>query len=115
MKLIDKKTLLQMPRGTVFAKKSQTCCETNPVLVLRNCMARDFTYVNVSSFDFGKSYTENDEAFFTLEEKPGTSIEMHLSEQRDGLFEDDEMYYVFSKNEVQQMIDVLTGALKTGY
>lgn len=115
MKLINKKDLLQMPKGTVFAKKSTVFCVTNPILVLRDCMDRDFTYVDVSSFDFGNSYTETDEAFFTLEEKSGTSIEMYLSEQRDGLFEDDEMYYVFSKNEVQQMIDVLTGALKTGY
>lgn len=115
MKLIDKKTLLQMPRGTVFAKKSQTHCETNPILVLRDCLERDFTCVDVSNFCTGRDWTENDDAYLKLEDQPGINIEMHLSEYRDGLFNDDEMYYVFSKNEVRQMIDVLTEALKTGY
>ena len=104
-----------MSKGTVFAKKTNVFTETCPVLVLGDCYSRGFCYVNVSSFHFGEDYRDTDDAFFALEENVVDNIEMELLGSRDGLFDDDEMYYVFSKNEVQQMVNVLTEALKTAY
>lgn len=115
MKLISKRILLQMPKGTVFAKKTRVFTETSPILVLGDCSDRDFYYINISSFCFGESDLDTDDAFFALDRSMGRNIEMELCVSRDGLFDDDEMYYVFSKKEVEQMIDVLTEALKVGY
>lgn len=115
MKLIDRKTLLQMPKGTVFAKKTQIFEETSPILVLGECLKNDFFYVNISSFSYGNGSIDTCDAFWSLEKNLGENIEMELWEGRDGMFDDEEMYYVFSKDEVQQMVDELTEALKTGY
>ena len=58
---------------------------------------------------------QTDDAIYRMEVNPSESFEMELGIERDGLFEDDEQYYIFSRNEVQQMVDVLTQALKDGY
>lgn len=115
MKLVNRQELLQMPKGTVFAKKDETFMQTIPIMILGDCFENDFTYIDLSSFYYGGSSEDSCNAYFYLEDELGQSLEMELAELRDGLFQDDEMYYILSKNEVQQIIDALTKSLKSAY
>ena len=115
MKLVNRKEFLQMPKGTVFAKKTSVTTETCPVQVLVRTFDDDFMSVDITSFSYWKDGLDTGDAFYRMEVNPSESFEMELGIERDGLFEDEEQYYIFSRNEVQQMVDVLTQALKDGY
>ena len=115
MKLINRKEFLQMPKGTVFAKKEIMTPHTFLVQVLVRTFDDDFMSVDITSFAYWKDGLDTADAFYRMEVNPSESFEMELGITRDGLFEDEEQYYIFSRNEVQQMVDVLTQALKDGY
>ena len=104
-----------MPKGTVFAKKEIMTPHTFLVQVLVRTFDDDFMSVDITSFSYWKDGLDTADAIYRMEENPSESFEMELGITRDGLFEDEEQYYIFSRNEVQQMVDVLTQALKDGY
>ena len=111
MILVDRKTFLGMPIGTVFSK-----CPDNRVYgiissiqVLTNVGKCDFSSVDIGCWhpkegDFADAWSS------VLDDKK--AVEMELSDMRDGLYDESEMYYIFSKDEVQQMVNLLTDALK---
>lgn len=130
MKVVDRKTFLTMPEGTVYCK-----------IQFRAPTSNEHAYSNSgwdSSFDIenpsikGES-TEND--FYTCgigdfqakEGDPmdvlqdicdnlGKEVPFEMAGGRDGLYDDTHVYFaIYSRDEVQEMITELQESLKTAY
>lgn len=109
MKLVDRKNFLGMPIGTVFCKctNGKAFGITSSIQVLTDIGKCDFNSIDLGCWHPRKG----DLADGWIGVCEGKSIEMELSDMRDGLYDESEMYYIFSKNEVEQMIETLTEAL----
>lgn len=110
MKLVDRKTFLGMPIGTIFCKCSykNVLGIISSIQVLTDVGRNDFNSVDLGCWHPKDS--DFNEGWVSVQE--GEVIEMELSDMRDGLYDESEMYYIFSKDEIQQMVELLTDALK---
>lgn len=110
MKLVERNTFLGMPIGTVFCK----CIDDNVLGIASSIQVlTDVGKCDFSSVDLGCWHPKNNEfAEGWISVCEGNAIEMELSDMRDGLYDKTEKYYIFSKEEVQQMVEALTGALE---
>lgn len=52
---------------------------------------------------------EHSDNFFAMFDGESRTVD-YEEECRDGLYNDDDMYYVFGRSEVKQLIDVITNA-----
>ena len=127
MKIVYRKTFLQMPKGTVFCKfpiKQESeghnyCFEIGAPSILDEPLKNDFLLTHLGSDLFPKSANGSDDTFEILSEMQhnlGTEVAFEHWGGRDGLYEDDNVgFAVYSREEVQEMIDLLQEALKNGY
>lgn len=117
MKIVDRKTFLQMPEGTVFCKIGKNdCFISEPCVKHEPLCGNDFFNTGISDFMFGNGSDDFTEAIFAMQQDPTKEYEMELWGGRDGYFEGSEIrFLIFSKSEVQQMIELLQEALKNGY
>lgn len=93
MKLVDRKTLLQMPKGTVFAKQSHVSCYTHPIYVLQEVVGEQYFAIDITSFHVGKAHFDTTSAYLMLEQKPGINIDMRLCKATEWIRMDDDKYY----------------------
>lgn len=127
MKIVDRKTFLQMSKGTVFCKFpiNQDGCGTHYCLgigapsILDDPNKIDFFRTKLGSDLFPKSADGSDdmiEILFEMQRNLGMEVAFEHWGGRDGLYEDDSVgFAVYSREEVQEMIDLLQEALKNGY
>ena len=111
MRLVDRKTFLGMPIGTIFCKKSykNVLGIISSIQVLTDVGRNDFNSIDLGCWHPKDS--DFSEGWVRVQDE-GETIEMELSDMRDGLYDESEMYYIFSKDEIQQMVEVLIDALK---
>lgn len=130
MKIVDRKTFLAMPEGTVYCK-----------IQFRAANADEHAYAENgwdSTFDIGNPYIKgvsltND--FYTcgigdfmakegnpmdvlqdICDNPGKEVPFELAGGRDGFFDDTHVYFaIYSCDEVQEMINYLQESLRTAY
>ncbi len=111
MKIVDLKTFLAMPVGTVFCKYEP--CFFGPLSIKgENCGERDFFFQQVTdsidAHDSGEFIRLLDEA-----QQTGSEIAFDLEcQQRDGCFEDDQLFSVWHPNDVRALIQRLHMALE---
>lgn len=134
MKIVDRKTFLSMPEGTVFCK-IQTHCATKD----DNCISDfgwDYVFgltspkIKGESFgdDFyvqglgdmspigGKCSDDYFDALYDMSKDQNKEIPFELCGGRDGLYETNNVQFaIFSKDEVEEIIRELQTALKKGY
>lgn len=110
MKIVDRKTFLAMPEGTVY-------CPYEPSVfgclsIKSTSSANDFVYLDLSTaIRCTDSFDWSDKLDDSLEN--GTSLEMDFegSYARDGAYVEDELYAVWEAADVQQLINLLQAAL----
>jgi len=109
MRIIDRKTFLEQPPGTVYAKYEP--CFFGPLLIKGDSLPNDFGYQQIAdAIDCTGSGDFADKLFFAQEN--GESIPMDFDCQgRDGLFDDDQLFAVFDRVDVEQLIARLKDAL----
>lgn len=116
MRIVDRATFLAMPAGTVFAKYQP--CVFGDLLIKGETLAGgiDFRYQQiVDSLDVGGS-GEFVDRLHLAEAKgaAGPEIEMDFNcESRDGLFDADQLFAVWSRDDVEALINRLGRTLET--
>lgn len=127
MKIVDRKTFLQMPKGTVFCKIPLKCegdgkhylLRISAPSVLNWASDVDFSGTNIGDDLWPKaaeSGYEADEMLYDMQYHLGKEVPFEHCSGRDGLFEDSNVgFAIYSREEVQAMIDILQQALKDSY
>jgi hypothetical protein len=107
MKIVDRKTFLSLPFNTVYAKYK-------PCVFDEICIKGDSTDFN----DFWVQYLltverEGEEVFDVLDRmEKGDNVRLDLKcESRDGLFDEDQMFAVFEKDDITNLINRLEECL----
>ena len=130
MKIVDRKTFLTLPAGTVYCKIQFR----NPLPTEHACASHGWD----SSFDIenpyikGESLTndfyccglgseypkegENFDALRDICDNLGKEVPFEMAGGRDGFFDDTHVHFaIYSRDEVQEMINELQESLKTAY
>lgn len=123
MKIVNRQTFLQMPKGTVYSKiqlSSQGdgknyCFGINSPAILYEAYNKDFFPVHLGS-DLAPIDGDFMLRLDTMISNLGLEVPFEHCSGRDGLFEDDNVgFAIYSREEVQEMIDLLQQALEDGY
>ncbi len=131
MKIIDRETFKRMPKGTVFCKfprldeRTRTYCkypfsiQIQKPCVLSGPLDADFGYTPVGSLEAcaADDDSSNMAILVDMERHPGKEYPFEHWTGRDGMYEENDQvgFAIYSRQEVQQMIDLLQQALKDGY
>ncbi|MDD6017150.1 MAG: hypothetical protein PUC18_12910 [Prevotellaceae bacterium] len=132
MKIVDRKTFMQMPKGTVFCKfpriNEATRSYDNYLFGISEPYVKmedtdedsvDFCAMGIGSGlepigSTGSSETDN--ILTDMERNPGKEVAFEYSCGRDGMYEGDEVgFAIFSCDEVMLMIRTLQESLSTAY
>lgn len=103
MKIINKEEFLQLPEGTVFL-------EFKPYVfgdfkIKGETIGRDYLEVDLNNvfLDVDDTVTAIDEALIT-----NSSFDVNFNVyNRNGMFDDEQMYAVYEQNEIEKLIAVL--------
>lgn len=132
MKIVDRKTFMQMPKGTVFCKFPRFNEETRsyddylfgisePYVKMDDTDKEsvDFYAMGIGSGlePIGSTDSiDTDDILTDMERNPGKEVAFEYRYGRDGMYEGDKVgFAIFSRDEVQAMIGLLQEALNKGY
>jgi hypothetical protein len=130
MKIVDRKTFLTMPEGTVYCKIQFRAPLPTERAVAKHGWDSSFDienpYIKGKSLadDFycvglGSDYPKEGDHFDVLQDicdHLGKEVSFEMAGGRDGLFEDTHVHFaIYSRDEVQEMIDELQKALTQAY
>lgn len=116
MKIVDRKTFLQMPEGTIYAKaESLPSLDFGPLEIKGETIGPDW-YVQRLVGDFvgdndGMEWADSFEAMHKGEER---AVDLDIV-CRDGLFDDDQLFAVFDKADAESLLARIATALQEGY
>ena len=130
MKIVNRQQFLQMPEGTVFCKiqfrdplPGELAYSKNgwdAALGIENpsikgeSFSNDFYAVGIG--DFAPKEGDDFEVLHDMGENLGKEVPFEMFACRDGFFDDTHVHFaIYSREEVQQMINELQEALKTAY
>ena len=130
MKIVNRQQFLQMPKGTVFCKFPLTDngdasgmtfgierpCILNEVIYGFNGEPIDFWATDLGFMYYGDSSEALFDKLYEMRDNLGMEAPFEHAQDRDAVYEDDNVgFAIFSREEVQQMIDLLQEALKNAY
>lgn len=106
MKLVDRKTFLQLPKGTVFQKYTPKMFEDLQIKT-KDKYTNDFRADNPIGCIDGDDFIADTDRL-----ENGEEVKLHFHTSfRDGLFEEDEMYAIWNKEDIQGLIERLQETL----
>lgn len=112
MKIINRKEFLQMPNSTLFMKASpefgdfDMCFPAGELMIKEESLSNDFVYSDFVDIDCSHS----DEFFYKIAAMRNEKLDIPVScneTSRDGIFDDSELYIVFSKEDIKTMVEKL--------
>jgi hypothetical protein len=113
MRIVDLKTFMSMPDGTIFAKAKEYLHQALSIKV--QSLNGDFLYQSLSMYQYDSKNEDNMCVLYEVENE-GRVVEMNYERcARDGLFEEDELFAVLDKEDVVKLIARLNRALEDGY
>lgn len=118
MRIVDRKTFLAMPVGTVFAKYDPSIIREpmvkNDSVAVRGELV-DFRYISLT--DQIDCYGTDDMlGILDLAEIEGRPFALHFNtESRDGLYDADQLFAVWDRDDLEGLISRLQSALAEGY
>lgn len=121
MKLYNKKDFLKLPEGTVYFDKPQIDghdCLWVGSLHIKGESIKDFDFFhsNINSPWFKNCADSNDQVDLWNKVFAGEDVDLDFdSYNRDGMYDDDDKYYVLNKSEVSELIRILTEAYDMAY
>lgn len=111
MRIVDRKTFLAMPIGTVY-QKYQPCCFDALMIKGETCASNDWFEQEIGGNIVG---TNNSEEFFTaceaMQRGETRAIDFDI-QGRDGLFDNEQLFAVWDRDDVTNLIARLTLALE---
>jgi len=113
MKIVNREQFLSLPTGTLFSKYSP--CVFEDLRIKGDTCGNDFVVQQISdAVDASSSAEFVDLLSFAVEE--GRSVNLNFDYAgRDGLFDKDQLFAVWERKDVEQLIDRLQQALREGY
>ena len=113
MKIVDLNTFLKLPNGTVYAKF--TPCEFEDICVKEFADNElDWIYsplLEVDADELSDVYNITNESYVE-----GTSFNLDVNyTRRDGFFDTKQLFAVYEKHDLVQLIDKLNDSLKKAY
>lgn len=114
MRIVDRKTFLLMPEGTVFSKFEPVIFSA-PMIKGEHCGGFDFRFMGLAD---EVDCDSSEERYEILHEAvtAGRQFDLHFNTQsRDGLFDDDQLFAVWGRKDVEGLISRLGQALQEGY
>ena len=112
MRIVKREEFMKMPANTVFSKVAPWFIDELMIKGDTSCTGVDFYYQSIQ--DAIKSDSSED-FFHRLEDSQLTGRELEMDfnyEGRDGLFDKDQMFAVWSARDVRSLIDRLQECLK---
>lgn len=113
MRIVNRKTFLQLPAGTVFSKYSP--CIFGDLSIKGDTVSNDFLVQDI----VGSIDSETDSGYYdkiNASEKDGVSLKMDFDVMgRDGLFDDDQLFAIWERDDVIGLRDRLKDALDSAY
>lgn len=113
MKIVDRKTFLALPAGTVYSKYAPCHCEE--IAIKHSTIAdNDWVYTSIDTISFVDSDGSSDLYDTLLAAQVGDSINTDItmdSAYRDGLFDNEQQFMIYSKDDTKKLIDLLTQTL----
>lgn len=125
MKIVDRKTFLAMPAGTVYAKwgkageypKDQDL--TYDEVAVKGDTVANVDWVEMPLLawpeDCGDSGAWADAMHAAINGKPTAPLDIGDGGSRDGLFDDDQLFAVFERVEVERLVALFQDCLATAY
>lgn len=125
MKIVDRKTFLQMPSGTVFCKLPMRADDEyhDPLLEGQPLMVKcdsikdykgeyiDFFFKSVGWGLVASCYEDQHDALVYMQQHPGEDVRFSHVVERDGAFEADGVgFAILSEKEIASIKDMLSGA-----
>ena len=110
MRIVNREKFLQLPKGTVYAEYEP--CIFGALSIKSNCTSsgNDFYFAIVNSVESSGSEEMLDRLIEMKENGKSFPIELDVT-YRDGCFNDDQLYAVWEKEDVQSLITVLQKSL----
>lgn len=108
MRIVDRKTFLAMPAGTVFSDYRPAIC--GPIEVKTRTHGNDFSslhFEGAARIDDGEQPVD---AYFDMQD--GNVRPLEVYEQRAGDFNDEQLYLIYEREDVQGIIALLQRALE---
>lgn len=113
MRIVNRKEFLAMPSGTVYCKYERMGILGDLCIKYRSLKA-DWYYLALADFDDCNDSTEFVDKLDQMEKDPKLSYPLNCdTTARDGLFEDNEMFMVYDKKDVMNIVDILINTLKS--
>lgn len=109
MKIVNKKTFLQLPEGTFFCSGIRFSFDS--LCVKKETIGNDFFYINLCVFDFSGSDQLTDRWYDSLDN--GISYPINTMMQRDGNYDSDDysIFLVFEEFDLSVMRSFLDSAI----
>lgn len=110
MRIVNRKEFLSLPEETLFSKYEPCCFD--PILIKGETWTNDFIFQSINDAIKWGDPEEFSDVLFKAE-KTGESIDMDFNDTgRDGMFDEDQLFAVWEKKDLTQLIDRLNVALK---
>ena len=113
MQLVDRKTFLSLPSGTVYAKYEPCICQE--ICIKHDTISdNDWRYAALDTISFIDAESSTESVDKILAMKNGDSIKTNIDVNatfRDGLFDKDQQFMVYSQDEIKDLIALLTKTL----
>lgn len=109
MRLVDRKTFLALPEGTIYAKGKPWAFESLNIKD-ENAGSNDWWYFEPCWIESAGSHEHFD--FLEEMQTKGTSYPMQESISRDGLYDDDAIFLVFERADLLRLRDMIDKAIE---
>jgi hypothetical protein len=106
MKIVDRKTFLKMPEGTVYAKIPTQWIVEDLCVKYESTDYNDWYYMSfnwVDANDSGEAVDRLDEMFAD----PTKSYPVENSIARDGLFDEDDHFLIYEADDIKHIVEQL--------
>ncbi len=109
MRIYNRKDFLKLPDGTLFCQGRKWCFDN--LSIKGHSWDDDFLYVDLCIIDCNDSGQLIDRLEDSLEN--GTSYPINNMTARDGLFEEESVFLVLEKEDLEFMIDIMKISIKS--
>lgn len=108
MRIVNKRTFLELPEGTLFYKLDENLSKKTDLLIKEESWDDDFRYYVLTDIE------DDIDVLYDIK-KNDVSTVLDISMYRDGLFNNTELYVVYEKHDIIKIIAFLTEVFNTGY
>lgn len=109
MKIYNRKDFLKLPDGTIFCKGTKWCFDN--LSIKGHSWDNDFLYVdlcNIDAQDTGQWVDRLEESL-----KNGASFLINNNAARDGMFDEEGVFLVYEKKDLEFLIDIMKVSIKS--